>query len=320
MKERFKNCLWLCCLLLSLLSGRQAAAQSLEEYLTTISALTQAEKYADALVLTEKALESYPRNLRLLTRHAYLEDSRGNREQAIGEMLSIRDLYPNNDTVLNSLGDFFLHSGYLDSAMVCYRQTLYLAKDRTDSFIARLNIGSVYLYQRDYKTAISHYEAMLPLFGDSVGVLNNLAEAYSHEGRRDQAIAMLKRIVSQNPDFTHAYSNLGMLYTEDGDYEAASKSFQNGLLLEPENPYLLNNYGHLLYKMKDYGKALKNINLSIAKYPGNAYAYRNRALVYLAMNLIREACSDLKASRELGFSVYYGDEVDNLLLVHGCGE
>lgn len=129
----------------------------------------------------------------------------------------------------------------------------------------------------------------------------------------------MTRILEIDPDYQGAYNNLGMLYTEMGNYSAADKVFKTGLSKTPQDALLLNNYGYLLYKTKNYPKSLEYINKSIAHYSSNPYAYRNRGLVYLELKLMREACLDLKASEELGFKTYYGNEVE-LLRAKYCEE
>ena len=57
---------------------------------------------------------------------------------------------------------------------------------------------------------------------------------------------------------------------------------------------------------------MDDINRSLKLYPQNSYALRNRALVYLAMNNKIKACEDLHESLKQGFTLMYGDEVENL--------
>lgn len=305
-------------MLLLLAVATRLPAQSLEEFLTTAETLQEEQRYQDALVMVERGLERFPGNVRLSLRHASLEDHRGDRIRAIGELMYLRDRNPDNDTVLYAIGNMFLYSGMLDSAMLCYEQLLGLAHTPADSFAAYLNIGSVYNYQQDTQAGIRHYEFMRQKFGDSVSVLNNLADAYRQAGRTREAIALLEESVRLNPELTEPYNNLGMLYTDVSAYDKAELYFKKALKLEPESAVVMNNYGYLLYKMNQPQQALKYINQSIARYGTNPYAYRNRALVYLLLNLQREACADLKASKELGFAIYYGAEVDNLIEEQKC--
>ncbi len=65
--------------------------------------------------------------------------------------------------------------------------------------------------------------------------------------------------------------------------------------------------------MKQYDKAIVDINKSIDMYPTNSYGYRNRALVYLALDKQEESCRDLAAAEYYGFATNYGEEVKQLI-------
>ena len=65
-------------------------------------------------------------------------------------------------------------------------------------------------------------------------------------------------------------------------------------------------------KLGDLKGAMGDVNKSIELYPSNSYAFRNRALIFIEMNKIQDACNDLQRSSELGFTKMYGSEVDDL--------
>ena len=309
-----KRLLILIALCLSVLPA--SLAQTVEEVLKQAEELDDRKEYLDALVLVERAIDKYPDNPRLRLRQAHLNDARGERLLAFRNVFEAQALFPDNDTILNYLGILYEHSGLLDSALNTYNALLARSRTRLDSFHANINIGSVYNYMQRYPKAIAHYEAMRKYYGDSLAVLANLAQSYADNGQKDKAAGMMKHIISIDPGFEGAYNNLGLLYTEMGKYPDADTVFRSAIRRTPNDALLLNNYGYLLYKMKDYRKALLNINQSISLYTSNPYAYRNRALVYLDMKMMKEACADLKASSELGFKIYYGNEVEALISTH----
>jgi Tfp pilus assembly protein PilF len=135
--------------------------------------------------------------------------------------------------------------------------------------------------------------------------------------QKGKAVMLMEKIISRNDGLWDAYNNLWLLYTEMGNYDGAAAAFREGIRIEPESAYLHNNYGYLLYKMKEYNRALLHINKSIV-IASNPYAYRNRALVYIDMKLMKEACSDLEASAKLGFKTFYGNEVNELKSKYGA--
>jgi tetratricopeptide (TPR) repeat protein len=304
-----------CAILLACFS-HVCTGQTIAEIIKQSEDLSSTKAYLDALVVVERGLEKYPDNLELLLRHAHLNDARGERLLAFRDAFTLQLKYPDNDTVLNYLGILYEHSGMLDSALAIYQRQVNMARTKKEKFGPMLNIGSVYNFMQDYAKAIAHYETMRSEYGDSLNILANLSQAYADNGQKEKAVKIMEHILKTDSTFDGAYNNLGLLYTQMGNHTAASKVFQIGILRTPEDALLLNNYGYLLYKMKQYPKALSNINKSISFYSSNPYAYRNRALVYLDMKLMKEACSDLKASSELGFKTYYGNEVEELIDKH----
>ena len=64
----------------------------------------------------------------------------------------------------------------------------------------------------------------------------------------------------------------------------------------------------------DFKKAHQFIDKSIELDPTNSYAFKNKALVYLKQNDIKNAISNLERAKALRFDLYYGSEVDDLLL------
>ncbi len=287
-------------------------AQTKAETLATIDRMRNDKQFNDALVLTERMLDKKPDDLDLLVLKAFLTDEKGDRVGAYRELFQLREAYPDNDTVISSIAYFDLYSGRLDSAAANYQRCLQLADDRLDSFSALINLGSVYMSQQEFIKAIAYHQDLLIKFPDSTVVLINLGQAYARNGQEHESVTIYEQLSKMLPGDKMVYNNLGMLYTQMGKYADAVKALEHGLAIEPKDAYLLNNCGYAVFKTKDYAKALKLINESIAENNTNPYAYRNRALVYLGLKLNREACNDLAASSELGFKMYYGDEVGEL--------
>lgn len=92
-----------------------------------------------------------------------------------------------------------------------------------------------------------------------------------------------------------------------GRYEEALVYFNKALELDKDEPLTLNNRGYTRYKLNNLAGALEDIDKSIILYATNAYAYKNRALVYIALDK-EEACKDLQKARELQFEKQYGPE------------
>jgi tetratricopeptide (TPR) repeat protein len=102
------------------------------------------------------------------------------------------------------------------------------------------------------------------------------------------------------------------LYSEIGEYKKALALSNKLIAMHPKEGVALNNRGFIKYKMNDLTGALEDINNSILLVADNSFAFKNRGLVYIAMNRNNEACADFQKAIYLGFSTNYGTEVEEL--------
>jgi len=70
------------------------------------------------------------------------------------------------------------------------------------------------LEQQDYGRAAGILEKLLERDAENVSLLFNLAFAYTHTGREDQAIELYQKVVERQPDLLSARVNLGLLLLE----------------------------------------------------------------------------------------------------------
>jgi tetratricopeptide (TPR) repeat protein len=71
--------------------------------------------------------------------------------------------------------------------------------------------------------------------------------------------------------------------------------------------------GFAYYKLHKLDLAEEKINHAIRVLPSNSYAYRNLALVAIEKGEMDATCKYLAKSRELGFALKYGNEVEELI-------
>lgn len=298
-----------------LVTGTNAFAQSKEETLGRIEKLFNNKMYNEALMLLDPLMKEYPDYKLLIIQKASLIDQRGDRLECLKILMNARDRFPESDTIIGQLGYMYRYSGLLDSAMSCYNKCLTLVKSSEDSLQQLINIGSLYLDRQEYAQAIRFYENLHKKYPKSAEIEINLSQAYAYDKQNEKALLLMKKLVQEHPSI-ESINNIGLHLTEMGRYEEAYTYFKNGVNDYNKNDFMLNNFGYLLYKMKDYNKALIQINKSININSSNPYAYRNRALVFIGMKMMNEACKDLHASEELGFKIYYGSEVEELIATH----
>jgi len=79
------------------------------------------------------------------------------------------------------------------------------------------------------------------------------------------------------------------------------------------NAFAYSNRGFVKYNLGNYSDALDDINASLKIDPENSYAYKNMALIYIAMDSLDVACSNLSKALNLGYTAKFDDTVQRLI-------
>jgi tetratricopeptide (TPR) repeat protein len=153
---------------------------------------------------------------------------------------------------------------------------------------------------------------------DNANFYNNLAMTYNDLKEYDKAQEAIHKAIELKPEDMGFKGNLAFIFTQMGKHEEAVLIYDEVLKVEV-NPLAYNNRGYAKLQLGKLEEALEDINTSIKFYPTNAYAFKNRALVYIELKDKEKACQDLEKANELGFSVTYGREVNDLIEEH-CKE
>ncbi|MHB8155774.1 MAG: tetratricopeptide repeat protein [Desulfocucumaceae bacterium] len=93
-----------------------------------------------------------------------------------------------------------------------------------------------------------------------VGVLKDLALAYSREGQPAKAVETYQKAVSQSPDREDLKTGLAGSYIAAGNYTQAQKTVEEVIGLNPNNKEAHYYYGHVLVEKKDYARAVEEFN------------------------------------------------------------
>lgn len=207
-------------------------------------------------------------------------------------------------------------------ALALYTQAARRAEDSLHRGFVYANRATVYIAVRDYDAALADLHLAEAFAGPQPGILNNFSVLYGRLGRDDEAVAVMRRLARTHPEM--AYGNLALHFTRRDSFALALAYFDSTARYEDlahpvEGGLYYSNRGDLRRRMGDYAEARADLNRSIALYPANAYVYRTLALVYLAEDMLEEACRALHFAAEREFAERYGDEVDTLRAAH-CSE
>ncbi len=233
----------------------------------------------------------------------------------------------------SELGKSFLFKRQLDSALYYFNKSvkIYTSADTLkigDIAIGRLagvysNIGTIYLRQAKYDSAVSYYYKALHLFEKSnisysVTVLNNLGAIYIYHKEYKKALDVynksLKILKETAPHrkrvMASIYTNAGTCYRALGMPDTAMIYYQNAMKIRkvvgPARSVagLYDNIGHLKKANGDYESALQDYQKALEirkkmKLPGGyAASYGNIAFLQAKMKQYNKAIPNFKRAIE----------------------
>jgi tetratricopeptide (TPR) repeat protein len=98
-------------------------------------------------------------------------------------------------------------------------------------------------------------------------------------GRVAEALAMLDRVISENPTYAKAWYNRGVIRSRLGQLDLATRDFQQALAVEPDMAEAYNNLGVIALKLNRRDDAERHFRQAVELFPLHAGALRNLALV-----------------------------------------
>jgi tetratricopeptide (TPR) repeat protein len=169
---------------------------------------------------------------------------------------------------------------------------------------AAIEQGNALLAQSKYAEARVQYESALstletddPLLKASIQ--RTIARTWFEEGKTDQAIDTLKKVLEVKPDDVETLQLISTLLVSAGrekEAEAYIAKLPAGTKVDPNS---LLNLGIKAYNEKDLNGALDKFNRAVQDNPDLATAYYYRGLTYLGLNKTAEAKADFEKVLQL---------------------
>jgi hypothetical protein len=129
--------------------------------------------------------------------------------------------------------------------------------------------------------------------------LHLLGVVAAQDGRSEEAAALIATSLEIHPDFAEGWVNLAMVQARLGRDEDALASFDRSLALGPGNADLLRRRGDLLLKLRRFDDAQASYERALAIEPGAASALKNRGAALLKLGRYAPALQSLEAALAL---------------------
>jgi tetratricopeptide (TPR) repeat protein len=289
------------------------SAQDPSTYYESARQKLLAGKYKEALSLYNKAIELSPGTSKYYIGRSNAHFGLKMSEEGFQDLCTAIKVEPSSSFGYIARGLFYYGIKELDKSILDYISALQHATVDSVKVQCLVNRSSAKLLKRDAQGAMDDCLEVLKMDSLSIAALNNLAMSLDDVGRGEESMKYFKKIISIDSNAFYAYMNIGFKLSNMGKYQESLPYFDKAIKLSPDEPYPFNNRGYSKLMLKDYEGALDDINNSIRLNPANSYVYRNRGLVYKAQGKHKKSCEDFDMAKRLGFTKYYGNEVDELI-------
>ena len=137
--------------------------------------------------------------------------------------------------ILADVPDSQMTSGRLSARKSAMAEYLDYLKLNADWPAENVNLGNLYLGQRNLDAAITAYQRAIALDSRFVGAYVNLADAYRQQGRDAEGEKQLRQGLTLSPDAADLHHALGLLLVRLTDKTAALQELALAAKLAPDN-------------------------------------------------------------------------------------
>jgi type IV pilus assembly protein PilF len=180
----------------------------------------------------------------------------GNIPEALKELTTAVEKYPDDATYHNALGLAFFFRELNDDAIDHFKRAIDIKEDFSD---AHTNLSAVYLQEGRWSDAISEAnEALGNIFYNTPAFAYlNRGRGYYEKAEYREAAADFERAIKANANYTLAYYNLGLAYMRLDRYGEAKQAFTALVRFIPNHIDGHYNLGLTYLKLKKSKQARK---------------------------------------------------------------
>nr|WP_305907116.1 tetratricopeptide repeat protein [Methylomarinum sp. Ch1-1]MDP4519842.1 tetratricopeptide repeat protein [Methylomarinum sp. Ch1-1] len=207
-----------------------------------------------------KALQFNNKNVHALEQIAAIHGRNGNHELAAKIYKQILAIDSSNQSANEKLGLYALKNGRVESA----KQFLSKAVLKTDTHWRSHNgLGIIADLDKDYVSAIYHYQAALNVQPNNPLLLNNLGYSYYLSGNLAKAKEFFNYALRFDHQYERAIHNLALIEIKHNAFANAYALFNR--VMKPYEAW--NNIGYLCMINEQYGPAEKFLRRAISESP-----------------------------------------------------
>ncbi|NWZ31489.1 TMTC1 protein, partial [Asarcornis scutulata] len=190
---------------------------------------------------------------------------------------------PHNAKVHYNYANFLKDQGRNVEAIYHYKTALKLYPRHAS---ALNNLGTL---TKDVLEAKDYYRRALQLNPQHNRALFNLGNLLKTQGKKEEAVMLLKDSIRYGPEFADAYSSLASLLAEQERLKEAEEVYKAGIENCPESSDLHNNYGVFLVDTGAPERAVSHYRQAIRLSPAHHVAMVNLGRLHRSLGQNKEA-------------------------------
>ncbi|KAI1239258.1 hypothetical protein IHE44_0012373 [Lamprotornis superbus] len=190
---------------------------------------------------------------------------------------------PHNAKVHYNYANFLKDQGRNTEAIYHYKTALKLYPRHAS---ALNNLGTL---TKDVVEAKDYYRRALQLNPQHNRALFNLGNLLKSQGKKEEAVILLRDSIKYGPEFADAYSSLASLLAEQEQLKEAEEVYKAGIENCPESSDLHNNYGVFLVDTGSPERAMSHYRQAILLSPAHHVAMVNLGRLHRSLGQNKEA-------------------------------
>jgi tetratricopeptide (TPR) repeat protein len=224
----------------------------------------------------------------------------GRAAQATAELQRLAQEHPDRAAVHEALGRALQSQGKLSEALAAFTQA---QSQRPQWIVPALQAGNLCLRLQAYDRAEEHFQKVLQRSPRALAARLGLVQVRLAQGRRDQAIELLEKILEDHPEQPEALNNLAYLYAQQGEnLDQALDLAQRAVKLSPKNAGMRDTLGWICYQQGRFEEALKHLQEAIRLAPDQGLQHYHLGQTLRALQRGPEAAEAFRRALETGLS------------------
>jgi len=228
---------------------------------------------------------------------ARIQVSRGERDEARGELETLRRLDPANAEVVAGLAEIASLDGRAQDAVDLLEEAIRL---QPGSWLLHSELGIAHSRLGDLSAAEAAFLESIAQVPDNAYARRNLAGIYHFQGRYAEAVSELQASISIRPTSV-AYSNLGTIYYFQGLYREAASAFEAARRLGANSYQLWGNLGDAYRQIPgreqeaetSFQRAVQLLGRELASRPDDREAASRLALLHAKLGEAEQALAGI---------------------------